>query len=256
MVGMASNKFSEYIIYVDESGDHSLTSVNEDHPVFALAFCIFKKSEYTSEVLPKINQFKFKFWGHDLVILHNREIRRPEKEFGFLTASKEIREDFFSHLNQLMEELPFWIVTSVIDKRRLKEKYNRPRNPYEIALKFCLESAYLLLQSFGGLHHVTNVIVEQRGVVEDKELEVAFNRIVSHGNWYFTRLPFKIIFANKKVNSCGLQIADLVAHPIGRHIINPEQENRSYKIIEQKIIHKKGRGLKVFPKTQKAQSPG
>jgi hypothetical protein len=31
---------SDYIIYVDESGDHSLTSIDPQFPVFTLAFCI------------------------------------------------------------------------------------------------------------------------------------------------------------------------------------------------------------------------
>lgn len=77
---------------------------------------------------------------------------------------------------------------------------------------------------------------------------------VSKGNWHSKRLPFEIIFANKKTNSCGLQIADLVAHPIGRYVINTEQESRSFKILEKKILGRNGKkdgyGLKVFPKYQ------
>ncbi|WP_200870131.1 DUF3800 domain-containing protein [Catenovulum agarivorans] len=37
-------KFSDFVVYVDGSGDHSLTSINPDYPVFVLAFCIFYKS--------------------------------------------------------------------------------------------------------------------------------------------------------------------------------------------------------------------
>ncbi|WP_233079829.1 DUF3800 domain-containing protein [Rheinheimera soli] len=35
--------FSKYIVYVDESGDHSLQSIDENYPVFVLAFSIFHK---------------------------------------------------------------------------------------------------------------------------------------------------------------------------------------------------------------------
>ena len=31
--------FGDHIVFVDESGDHSLTSINPDYPVFVLAFC-------------------------------------------------------------------------------------------------------------------------------------------------------------------------------------------------------------------------
>lgn len=35
--------FSDYIVYVDESGDHSLDSINSEYPLFVLSFCIFRK---------------------------------------------------------------------------------------------------------------------------------------------------------------------------------------------------------------------
>ena len=55
-----------------------------------------------------------------------------------------------------------------------------------------------------------------------------------------------------KYKSTGLQIADLVAHPIGRHVIDPTQENRAYARIEPKFRRSpqgrvQGYGLKVFP---------
>jgi len=61
-----------------------------------------------------------------------------------------------------------------------------------------------------------------------------------------------IRFMDKKHNSCGLQRSDLVAHPIGRHIINPAQENRAFSVIEDKPRkgpngQTNGYGLKVFP---------
>jgi hypothetical protein len=61
-----------------------------------------------------------------------------------------------------------------------------------------------------------------------------------------------IRFMDKKHNSTGLQIADLVAYPIARHTVDPAQPNRAYDIVERKLrrgltgqIH--GYGLKVFP---------
>ena len=33
----ASQRFSDYVVYVDESGDHSLASIDSDYPVFVLA---------------------------------------------------------------------------------------------------------------------------------------------------------------------------------------------------------------------------
>lgn len=65
--------FSEYVIYVDESGDHGLKNLDEDYPVFVLAFCIFKISDYTHIVSPWLQKIKFKYFGHD-AISYMREI--------------------------------------------------------------------------------------------------------------------------------------------------------------------------------------
>ena len=39
-----SRKFGKYIVYVDESGDHGMQSIDEQYPVFVLAFCVFQAS--------------------------------------------------------------------------------------------------------------------------------------------------------------------------------------------------------------------
>ncbi len=53
---------------------------------------------------------------------------------------------------------------------------------------------------------------------------------------------FAIRFMDKKHNSSGLQLADLVAHPIGRHVINPGQPNRAFELIERKF-RRSARGI-------------
>ncbi|MGH0217838.1 hypothetical protein NKY66_28625 [Sinorhizobium meliloti] len=50
--------FSNFIIYVDESGDHSLTSIDENYPV--LSFCIFEKAQYSAQASRDLQDFKFR----------------------------------------------------------------------------------------------------------------------------------------------------------------------------------------------------
>ncbi len=52
---MNQNKYSDYIIYVDESGDHSLASIDEGYPIFVLAFCIFDKKSYSENAVVKLS---------------------------------------------------------------------------------------------------------------------------------------------------------------------------------------------------------
>jgi len=44
------------------------------------------------------------------------------------------------------------------------------------------------------------------------------------------------MFAEKKANLLGLQLADLIARPIGRHVLNPNQPNRAFDILSSKIF--------------------
>jgi len=86
--------WSDYIIYVDESGDHSLESIDPEYPVFVLSLCIFRKVEYADQVTPAIRHLKFATFGHDMVVLHESDIRRKKGAFSLL--SKEPREAFLN----------------------------------------------------------------------------------------------------------------------------------------------------------------
>lgn len=99
VVGVA-NSHSDFIIYVDESGDHSLESIDPDYPVFVLSFCIFRKDEYAERVTPAIRHLKFATFGHDMVVLHESEIRRKKGAFSHL--SKEPREAFMNTLTDII----------------------------------------------------------------------------------------------------------------------------------------------------------
>ena len=84
----------------------------------------------------------------------------------------------------------------------------------------------------------THVIVECRGKKEDDELELEFRRICDGENKYKQDLPFKVRMAAKTSSSAGLQLADLVARPIGRHVINPEQANQAFELLRRNSIAK------------------
>jgi hypothetical protein len=55
-------------------------------------------------------------------------------------------------------------------------------------------------------------------------------------------LPFNVVFASKQVNSSGLQLADLVARPIGLSVLRPEQPNRAFDVLRRKFFCSGGRG--------------
>jgi hypothetical protein len=52
-------------------------------------------------------------------------------------------------------------------------------------------------------------------------LELEFRRIRDDGNAYGKMMNLELRFMDKKSNSTGLQLADLIAHPIGRQSCCP-----------------------------------
>ena len=249
------DRFSDFIVYVDESGDHSLQSINPEYPVFVLAFCVFYKSHYTHKVVPALQELKFDCFGHDLVILHEHEIRKEKGDFRVF-ESRQQKNGFLNRLTHIIDDSNFILISCVIDKKRLKEVHSQG-NSYHIALGYCLETLFEFVSEKGQQALDTHVVVEMRGKKEDAELELEFRRICDGENRFHQKLPFKLRMASKATNSAGLQLADLVARPIGRYVINSNQDNRAFEVLKKKFFCEGGRecvgadfedrGLKRFP---------
>jgi len=249
------SRYSRYVVYVDESGDHGLDAVDPNYPIFVLAFCVFHKGHYADKVLPAIESFKFRHFGHDTVILHEHDIRKEKGEFRF--ADRLHKELFIDELTGIIKASKFILISCVIDKVRLKERGCLANNPYHLASGFCLETLFELIGEKMQQRLPTHIVVECRGKKEDRDLELEFQRICNGANRWNRRLPFSIVFADKKTNSSGLQLADLVARPIGLSVLRPGNANRAFEILKRKFFCKGGRdrlgvefegwGLKVFP---------
>ncbi len=76
----------------------------------------------------------------------------------------------------------------------------------------------------------------------------------SSSRWSANRekLPFELVMVAKSANSTGLQLADLVARPVGIKVLRPDQPNRAYDIVQPKLRRSpagevRGWGLKIFP---------
>lgn len=242
-----AEQYSDFIVYVDESGDHSLTSIDVNYPVFVLAFCIFEKNHYLNDVVPQLQKLKFEYFGHDLIVLHEHEIRKEKAPFNIF-PNREARQDFIHKLSEIIERSDFKLVSCVIDKKRVIDK---SVHPYHLSLKHCLETLYEFICEQNQTDKITFVIVEGRGKKEDEELELEFLRICGGDNKFQKSLPFKIKIVSKQVNSSGLQLADLVARPIGRYILDKTQTNRAFEILRQKFYavskNEDPKGLKHFP---------
>ena len=259
----ASRRFSDYVVYVDESGDHSLASIDPDYPVFVLALCIFHRRHYSEKIIPAVEKLKFNYFGHDSVVLHENEIRKQKGDFAFL-SHRPTRTAFMERVSSIMDASNFILIACVVDKARVGRSEGAASNPYHIALGICLEALRSFLVEKKQDELQTHVVVECRGKKEDSELELEFRRICDGNNSGNRHLPFDIVFADKKTNLTGLQLADLVARPVGLSYIRPAQVNQAFELLKRKFFCDGGRervgsgyenvGLMIYP-PQKAKSP-
>jgi len=240
-------EFSDHIVFVDESGDHGLENIDAVYPVFVLTFCVFKISDYVNIAVPRTQSLKFQYFGHDQIILHEKDIRKQDGVFLQFRGDAVRRHNFLGDISNLVNEVPFKIISIIIDKTKLIDMYISPYNPYNLGLRFGLERVAQHLINAGCSSKLTHIVFEKRGKKEDDELELEFRRIcdnhvLGYKKFDFSKLLLRPLFADKRSNSTGLQIADLTARPIGVNFLNPDKQNRAFEIIEPKIKAKK-----IFP---------
>ena len=233
------------VVYLDEVGNPTLDPSDGDFPVFAIVFCICDSDDYINDIVPRVNHLKFKWFNHEGVVLHSRDIRKAQREFGFLVDQVK-KVEFYASLNQIMVEANYGLIAVAIRKERHSTQYVYPADPYDLALLFALERLLSVLE--GKSQTEVTVIAESRGKREDRQLYSAFRRIVTSGSAYidgarFRRIDFTLRFLPKSRNIIGTQLADLAGYPIARRVLDPSKRNPAFDIVKLKFW----RQLKIFP---------
>jgi hypothetical protein len=239
------------VVYVDEVGNHTLEAEDRDFPVFVAVLLVCDNECYVQQIVPAANRLKFDVFGHEGVILHSRDIRKAQGDFGFLTDPVK-RQPFYEALNRFMGLCEYKLIAVAIRKDLHKAKYVYPMDPYDLAFTFALERLLPMLE--GAEQTEVQIIAEKRGKREDRELFTSFQRVVTTGTQFidgtrFRQIRFKLTFLPKVMNIIGTQMADLAAYPIARHVLDSSRPNPAYDVVQPKIYRGPGlvRGLKIFP---------
>jgi Protein of unknown function (DUF3800) len=233
------------VVYFDEVGNATLNASDKDFPVFAIALLICDATCYIQKIVPAVYQLKFEVFGHEGVILHSRDIRKAQGDFAFLTDPAK-RHHFYDALNNVMTTCDYKLIAVAIRKDRHAATYKYPTDPYDLSLLFAMERLVSVLE--GVRQTEVTIIAERRGEREDRELNNAFQRIVTLGSDYvdgsrFRRINFTLRFLPKSMNVVGTQMADLAAYPIARYVLDKDKPNPAYDIVSRKLC----RVLKIFP---------
>jgi hypothetical protein len=246
---------SKYLLFLDESGDHGLKTIDPSFPIFVLTGLLFSEAGY-QEVCQKIDAFKKRFFNKLEVILHRRDMRKYERGFEIL-FDVDVKQRFYTELNKILQEANYKIIASVINKQKHIEQYGKlADDPYEIALTFVLERILFEAdeqRNITGIH----VTIEGRGKKEDALLAKRYNEILYRGTGQIESQRLLLIYDQelevrlKRDNDCGLQLADLCAYPIARYFMNNNEPNPAYDSIKGKIRRGPkgviGYGIKIFP---------
>ncbi len=240
-----------FLVFFDETGNTCLDSIDNDFPVFCLCMVVCDFEQYTEQIIPSITKFKYKYFQHEGIILHSRDIRKAQGDFVIL-SNKSKREEFRDDLTKLINKLNFKWISAVIKKQQHVTRYGSfAQHPYELALTFCIERLIPFMED--GNQNKLSIIAEARGKKEDADLERFFLRLAYNGTNYLSKertakIHFQLKFVKKDKNVIGTQLADLCAYPIARWVLDPSKDI-FYSAIASKQYIGRGRirGLKIFP---------
>ena len=248
-------EFGDYVIFVDESGDACLDPISIHYPILNVSFCIIRKDHYIDTVVPRLQALKYRYFGHDQVILHEREIRRGRQAFAKLSEDKARHAAFEADIKRWIAESPFHIVSATVHKARLVARYTHPFDPYHIAMRFCLERTQHFLRRHQQTGRTTQIVFESRGKTTDRATQEEFSRVLASAQPWgyrttdFSGLPLEALFISKQANVAGHQLADQIARPIALRTLQPDRPSHLLPCLDRKLL-----ADIEFPKQQAAHA--
>ncbi|MEI6169116.1 MAG: DUF3800 domain-containing protein [bacterium] len=221
LVLLAAPRPHRYRLYVDESGDHTYNQLDDiARRYLGLLGVWFRQADDYVAFDLDLNSFKQEIFGarpDKPVVLHRSCIINRKGPFGML-RDPDVRQRFDKGLLEIVRRAKFHVVCVVIDKQTHSGKYDNPLHPYH----YCL--AAMLDRYSGWLNHKTavgDVMAEGRGREEDLQLAQAYRRVYEGGTIMFSHSHHQkaltskdIKIQTKQANLPGLQLADILAHPV------------------------------------------
>ncbi|MCC6489348.1 MAG: DUF3800 domain-containing protein [Candidatus Hydrogenedentes bacterium] len=220
------SKPERYRLYIDESGDHVFRHTDEPgHRYLCLLGCFMSVPVYKAfhAALGEFLQTHIPHNPDDPVILHREDIINHRGAFWRL-RNEMVRDAFDADLLDLLQRTDFRVIAVVIDKHAHRLRYPQPAHPYHLGL------GYMLQRYCGFLNHISrqgDVMAESRGAREDRLLSSSYEFVYDRGVWGVTKASFfqsaltsrQLKLKSKQANIAGLQLADLLAHPVRQSML-------------------------------------
>lgn len=237
-----------YRLYIDESGDHTYGRKEEkpfivtsggkpvaettfdhyphlekdDRRYLGLTGCILKLDYYRETFVPAFDAFKRDFFDPDEhVVFHAKDIIQQRGPFHIL-QNTEIATRFNAGLIDLIANAEYTIINVVIDKKNHVENFGSSAwHPYHYCLANMLARYCLLLKN---RRAKGDVMAESRGKTEDYALKNIYTAIYEKGTRFKSDKFFRQYLTSREIkikpkenNVSGLQLSDMLAHPLKKY---------------------------------------
>ena len=237
-----------HVLYLDESGDHQVKLIDPAYPVFVLGGVIMDEAYARTVATEAIAEFKRQFFGRDDFVLHTADITRNRGVFTPL-ADPRIRDRFREALNELLGHLEFGVVACVVDKPRYLDARSGATNDlYKVAFRELIDRFCVVIGNHG---HGGRIRAERRRPDLDRALRSDWYTIQANGtdNTSSEIIGHRIASFSQHPKSeelVGLELADLVVSPIGRHVAG-YHDHADWKIVRSKFVGGEDFGLTIVP---------
>ena len=243
------------ILYLDESGDDSLSVIDAQYPVLVLGGVIVDASYAATGMDAAVRRFKLEALGRTDVTLHTADIVRQHGAFAAL-VDPERRRMFRDGLNALMRQLDYTVIACAIRKDAHLAAYGAAAlDPYTLSLNVLVERFCFALSDTQETQPGV-IVAERRDQALDSALLATWQHLRERGTAYLrpgairdrvTRLRLE----GKNAGIAGLELADLVVSPVGRFVAG-KQPREDWAIVESKLRLRNGdylgAGLVILPK--------
>lgn len=235
-------------MFVDENGNYNLREelTNHNNRFLCLTGVVMQMTSHNN-LEQQLNDIKLSYFGTRDIILHRREIVSGKAPFEALQDTA-IRDKFNMDLLRVITEHSYGVVSIVIDKKALVDKYSllKAHDPYAVALEFLMQRYQYWMQEYSKQHGQVfgDIMAESRGGREDRTTKETY-KLIYEGKGYYKLRNAENFFSSKEIklrkkkeNIAGLQFVDLISHPARRYILmqNNLAANIKPTSFEQKIV--------------------
>lgn len=242
--------------FIDESGDHNMNLALSDNTynIFVLGAVFIDKDDYET-VDRDFKAFKKGFFGSEDFITHTDELTHPlglksDPRNGVM-RNPEKRAEFYNWANDFIDKAPIRAVFTVVQKVPFFHKYRYPADPYHLSFENILNRTLYYSKSDN-----ISILPECRNSHADKKIEAEFAKYSVSGTTFHTAdtlqkriREFRCV--PKKDNSTGLQLADLLVTPVGRHFNGakpkPSGNEITYETIRRNLAGNEKISITVIP---------